>query len=107
MTNGNGYSTTPIQEAGLPLRALHALEKTKGFNTMGDVIKAKDADLAAIKGLGRKSIDAIRRMIAERRLTGEAPAPPVKSPEATWAKDHEHVIRAIIAGEIELKVKGA
>lgn len=107
MTNGNGLSNIDIHEAGLPARAINALENLDKFKTLGDLDKAKDSDLLKVERLGRKTVEEIRAAIRSRKQASMPVTENVLSNDIdSWVTAHRHIIAAIIAGELVIKMKG-
>ena len=56
------FLKTSVVELNLPTRTINALEKA-GFKKVSDLVKAKPEDLAGVRNLGQKSIEAIREIL--------------------------------------------
>lgn len=52
---------TPVSELGLSSRVLNAIVN-KGYQTLGDLISTTVQDLSSLQGLGKHSVEEIRRM---------------------------------------------
>lgn len=124
----NAVSQMNIHEAGFPNRAIHAFQKLGKYKTVGEVAKASDEALMEVPKVGRKTINQIRQRLAEisakakehvvPRNEDEAtvavaqesetfPTETVSetSPEVEWAKNHPHLLRAIMSAEVTIRVK--
>lgn len=96
-------SQIDIHQAGLPNRAINALDNAKQYQTVGELVKAKDQDLMQVKNLGRKTIEQVRARIAELRM--EQADKFVPKDELEWARTHSNLIRAIMAGEVVMRIR--
>lgn len=54
-----------VEELDLPTRISNALRKG-GYGTVGDLIKASEADLAKVKNLGEKSIKIVKAALSQK-----------------------------------------
>lgn len=59
-----------VEEIGLPTRIANALYKS-GYETVEDLVKAKDEDLSKVRNLGAKSVKVIKAALAEKGVTLE------------------------------------
>lgn len=54
-----------VEELGLPTRVSNALVKA-GFETVGDLVKAGEAELSKVRNLGGKSVKIVRAALKEK-----------------------------------------
>lgn len=72
-----------LKELGVPVRAASALEK-EGIETLPDLAERTADEVAAIKGVATKSMEALENMLQKHGLNWkgmEQPAPPSEVPE--------------------------
>lgn len=65
------YALT-VEELGLPTRIANAL-KNGGYNTVGELVVASPKELKAVKNLGSKSLDSVKKALKKKgvALSGE------------------------------------
>lgn len=56
-----------VEELDLPTRIANALRKG-GYGTVGELVKAKETDLAKVKNLGEKSIKIVRAALIQKEI---------------------------------------
>lgn len=71
------------------------------YKTLADLDQASDLDLLAIRGFGPKCVREVRELI---RNVGQ------RNPDndiCEWALAHQNLIRALMNGEAEIRVRDA
>jgi hypothetical protein len=90
-----------INDAELSVRACNALQRSGRYKTLLDLDRAPDDDLFRVPHLGPKCIKEIRAAIRSVRAADIT----ISESVLLWAREHETLILALMAGQAAIVPK--